>query len=365
MVAKSPAFPSGKAAIFSKPGTSFEIVCRELPPIKSGEILVKTEFTTICGSDVHTFSGRRIEPSRVVLGHEIVGNIIWIDSEHPGVDLRGEPISIGDRITWSIFAVPTGSKSPRKDLPQKSAPLFKYGHALAEGDDVFNGGLAEYCILRKNTALIKLSGEIPAGTAATINCAHSTVAGALRVAGEISGKNVLVFGAGLLGLSCVAMCKEAGAEMVSITDYDEDRLRWGKPFGANQTFTYPGNNQANNLPWSKMDLVFDMTGSPDAMKSGIASLAIGGVAVWVGAVYPEKPVEVDAQVIVRNMLQIRGLYNYNYEDFLNATTFIEKNWQKYPFEGLVEREFTLDEVDDAFAFAAKNKPVRAGVRLNH
>lgn len=359
-----PSFPSGKAAVFNGAGQPFEFINRELPAIKPGEILVKNLYTTLCGSDIHTYCGRRIEPAQVVLGHEIVGDILWIDPAHPGTDSRGEVLEIGDRVTWSIFSVPAGVTAPRPDMPQKSDQLFKYGHALANGDDVFNGGLADYCVLHENTALVKLSPAIPVQVAATISCAHATVAGALRVAGDITDKKVLVFGAGLLGLSCVAMCKEAGATWVGLTDNDSSRLHWGEKFGTNEGYAFSAGDDDATLPWPEVDIVFDMTGSPQAMKAGIDSLAVGGCAIWIGAVFPAQPVQVDAQKIVRKLIQIRGLHNYNYDDFLNATSFIENNYQKYPFEALIEKEYELDEIADAFTFATDSKPVRVGIKIS-
>src|ERR1700712_2111590 len=162
-------FPPGKAVVFNGQGLPFEFITRNIPFIKPGEILVKTLYTTLCGSDIHTFCGRRLEPPHVVLGHEIVGEILWIDPAHSGLDYRGEKLATGDNITWSIFAVPEGIVAPREDMPQKSDQLFKYGHTLAEGDDVFNGGLADYCILRSNTACIKISKAIAPKIAATIS----------------------------------------------------------------------------------------------------------------------------------------------------------------------------------------------------
>lgn len=362
-----PSFPPGKAAIFNGHGKPFEFITRPVPFIKPGEILVKTRYTTLCGSDIHTYCGRRMEPPHVVLGHEIVGDILWIDPAHSGKDFRGQPIAVGDRITWSIFSVPADITPPRPDMPQKSSSLFKYGHVLADGEDVFNGGLADYCILRANTALISIAESIPLKVAATISCAHSTVMGALRVAGDMAGKKVLVFGAGLLGLSCLAMCKEAGAVQTGIVDPDPGRLHWGKKFGATEAFTFPEvaapTTGTTPLPWPEADIVFDMTGNPQAMKMGVDSLTIGGCAVWIGAVYPAPPVQVDAQMIVRKLLQIRGLHNYNYQDFVNATSFIENNYRKYPFESLVEKEYPLDDIEAAFTFAGDSKPVRVGIKI--
>jgi alcohol dehydrogenase len=361
---KSPNFSPGKAAVFNGAGLPFEFISKQVPPAKAGEIIVRNLYTTLCGSDIHTYCGRRIEPAQVVLGHEIVGDILWIDPEHPGKDFRGTPIKIGDRVTWSIFSVPADVAAPRADMPQKSDQLFKYGHALANGNDVFNGGLADYCVLHANTAVLKISSDIPVKVAATISCAHATVMGALRVAEKIAGKRVLVFGAGLLGLSCTAMCREAGASWIGLVDNDDSRLHWGEKFGTNECYHFSSSDNTDTLPWADVDLVFDMTGNAQAMKTGIDSLALGGCAIWIGAVFPEKPVQVDAQKIVRKILQIRGLHNYNYDDFVNATVFIENNYQKYPFEDLIEKEYPLDEVADAFKFASQSKPVRVGIKIS-
>ncbi|MES2774604.1 MAG: zinc-binding dehydrogenase [Bacteroidota bacterium] len=360
---KTPSFPSGKAAVFNGSGLPFEMIERQVPAIKPGEILVKNLYTTLCGSDIHTYCGRRHGPAQVVLGHEIVGEIVIVDPLHPGTDARGEKLAVGDRIVWPIFSVPAGIAAPAPGMPQKSDQLFKFGHALANGNDVFNGGLADYCILYSNTEIIKISAAIPVEVAATISCAHATVAGALRVAGTIANKKVIVFGAGLLGLSCVAMCKEAGAAWIALTDTDTTRLQWGEKFGTDAVYKFPENDPAD-LPWPEVDIVFDMTGSPEAMKTGIDSLAIGGTAVWIGAVFPEHPVQVDAEKIVRKILQIRGLHNYNYEDFSEAVSFIETHYLKYPFIDLVEKEYPLEKVMEAFAFASTIKPVRVGIRID-
>jgi len=359
-----PQFPPGRAALFEGAGKPFRMVDGIVPAIVEGEILVRNCYTTLCGSDIHTFCGHRHEPGEVVLGHEIVGDILWLPPEREITDFRGEPVKIGDRITWSIFAVPPGVKAPRPDMPQKSEHLFKYGHAPATKEDLFNGGLADYCVLRPNTAFLKISPEIPLKVAATISCAHATVTGALRIAGDIKGKNVLIFGAGLLGISCAAMCREAGAKWIGLIDNDEVRLAWGDKFGTDELFTFPKDSGCADFPWRNADIVFDMTGHPEAMKAGIESLALGGCAVWIGAVFPAAPVPVDAQRIVRHVLEIKGLHNYNYDDFVNAAVFIENNYRKYPFEDLVEKEFMLDEVEKAFIYASERKPVRVGILIS-
>ncbi len=349
----------GRAVLFSGAGKALELKQFDVPALAEDQILVKNLYTTLCGSDLHTYCGHRKEPDEVVLGHEIVGEIVSVGPAHPGVDYQGRPVTIGDRVVWSIFAAPAGVEAPRADMPQKSAGLFKYGHALATPADVFSGGLADYCILKGNTAFLKISSDMPLGVAATIGCAHATTRGALRVAGEISGKRVLIFGAGLLGLSCAAMCKDAGASFIGMVDTVPSRLEWAPKFGVDSCYV----SGAADLTMPEVDLVFDMTGHPAAMKMGIDALGLGGCAVWIGAVFPAAPVAIDAEKVVRNILQIKGLHNYNYEDFAGAADFVERCYKAYPFDALVEKEFPLDESEEAFIYANNNKPVRAGIRI--
>jgi alcohol dehydrogenase len=99
------------------------------------------------------------------------------------------------------------------------------------------------------------------------------------------------------------------------------------------------------------------------MELGLNQLAIGGTAIWIGAAFPAPPVQVNAEKIVRNILQIKGLHNYNRQDLLAAVDFIEKHQADFPFEILVEKEFPLNEADAAFAFAKQYKPVRTGIKL--
>jgi alcohol dehydrogenase len=351
----------GRAVVFEEPGKPFELIKAGIPVVGRGELLVRNLYTTICGSDIHTYCGRRKEPARVVLGHEIVGEIISIGPDHQGKDLRGKVLQPGQRITWSIFSVPPGVAAPRPDIPQKSSGIFKYGHALTKDTDIFNGGLADYCLLRFNTEVVIVSDEIPLPVAAPINCAHATMAGAIRTAGEIAGKKVLIFGAGMLGISCIAQCRVAGAAWIGVVDSIKERLDFARLFKADDVFLSDGSGIDSDIP--KVDISFDLTGSPEVMRNGIEHLAIGGISVWIGAVFPASPVAIDAEMVVRNILQIRGLHNYNYEDLLNAANFIEENHQKFPFWSLVEKEYTLERTDDAFEFAANSKPVRTGIIL--
>lgn len=345
--------------VFNGAGKALEKMNTDIPELKPGEILIKNLYTTICGSDLHTYCGLRHEAVPTVLGHEIVGEIIGFHPDHSNQDYLGMPLQIGDRVTWSIFASDASSAKAKAGMPQKAEGLFKYGHAQVTDTDALHGGLSTHCVLKKGTTILKISKEIPLQVAATINCAVATVAGAVRLSGDLSGKNVMISGVGLLGLVCAAMCSAGGANTIHVADLNAERLQLALAFGANEKHLL---NQNPDLP-KDIDVAFDMSGSPDAMEMGLETLAIGGTAVWIGAVFKTRNVAVNAEQVVRKLNTIKGLHNYNYDDFVQAVKFIENNHTQFPFESLVSAEFALVDAASAFDFAVANKPIRVGVHI--
>ncbi|WP_270087498.1 zinc-binding dehydrogenase [Sphingobacterium sp. SYP-B4668] len=353
----------GTFLVFDKPNSPLQSVSGEIPALESGELLVKIDYTTLCGSDLHTYCGLRQEACPTILGHEIVGTVVDIHVGSILPDATGQTLKIGDRITWTVFASDPNTASYHADTPQKNDNLYKYGHRQITDRDTFHGGLATHIILRPYTYIHILPKELPAPIAATINCAIATSAGAIRLAGTIQGKRVLISGMGLLGLVCTAMCKEMGAAAIIVTDIDSKRLTLAEEFGA--TATIHSRTSPDALPSSQdIDCFIDMSGAPDAMEAGVAQLGINGVAVFVGAVFKQRKLQIDAEQIIRRILTIKGLHNYNYEDFSVAVDFIISNWQKYPFLRLVEKEFALDQVNEAFEYAIAQKPVRVGIHMD-
>ncbi len=359
----------GKLVVFNGSGAQLEIREHIVPALKSGEIRIRNLFTTLCGSDLHTYKGLRKECCPTVLGHEIVGEIEALDIAHSGKGANGEELNVGDVVTWSIFASDPESKFSQQGIPQKGDGLFKYGHALVSGDDVFHGGLAEYCILRRDTQVLKVPQGLPLPIAATVNCAGATVAGAIRLAGDLLGKRVLITGMGLLGMYAAAMCREAGASWVGAADLSDDRLAESVRFGVHQIFNSADWNSERlatiqaQLPDGGIDVVLDMSGSPEAMEQGLALLDIGGVAVWVGAVFKTRRVNLDPERVIRRLITIKGLHNYNYQDIKRALEFLTANWKRYPFETVIEQEFPLTETESAFQYAITHRPLRVGVRI--
>ncbi|MGB6966129.1 MAG: alcohol dehydrogenase catalytic domain-containing protein, partial [Xanthobacteraceae bacterium] len=136
---------TAKAAVYEAPNTPF--VLKEFPvrPVKPREVLVRVTMSTICRSDIHSYEGRRPNPCPGILGHEIIGVIEELGGTIDK-DMRGDPLKVGDRITWSEYFF-DGQCYYREvlDMPQKCQGVRKYGHDLATEDPHFLGGFAEYC----------------------------------------------------------------------------------------------------------------------------------------------------------------------------------------------------------------------------
>src|ERR1700677_4356849 len=116
------------ASIFEGPGRPLQTRLVPLPALGDGEMLVHIGLTTICGSDLHSFDGRREVPVPTILGHEILGTIVDIGPRTPQVDAAGQPLAVGDRVTWSLVISCGGCYYCQHELPEKCAHVVKYGH---------------------------------------------------------------------------------------------------------------------------------------------------------------------------------------------------------------------------------------------
>ncbi|MFT3920919.1 MAG: alcohol dehydrogenase catalytic domain-containing protein [Myxococcales bacterium] len=214
---------ASQAAIFA--GTPGQIELQEILPPEpgAGEILVRILGCTLCGSDLHTFEGRRQAPVPTVLGHEIVGRIEALGANAPRHDMAGKNLQVGDRVTWAIVANCGECFYCERKLPQKCLAAVKYGHEKLQPGRELLGGLAEHCLLTPGTSLVRLPDDLPLEVACPANCATATAAAAVEAAGDLGGAVVCVLGAGLLGLTVCAMVKSRGAAEVICVELDPRR----------------------------------------------------------------------------------------------------------------------------------------------
>ena len=349
---------SARAVVFRGPGQPLELVEVGLPKIGTGEVLVRVDFRTLCGSDLHTYRGQRAAPVPIVLGHEAIGTVIAAG--------KNAGIQEGARVTWSVAASCGSCFFCSHELPQKCEHLFKYGHEKMGDEHPLSGGLATHCHLARGTTVVEIPSGLPDEVACPANCATATVAAAIRAAGDISGAVVLILGAGMLGLTAAAMCRVRGARAVIVSEPDASRRTLAAAFGATSTAgaVDPGELEellAEHTDGRGADLALEVSGAASAVRDSLERIRIGGTSVLVGSVFPAPPVPLDAERIVRRNLTLRGVHNYAPLDLREAVSFLAAHHRKFPFAELVPETFPLKRAEEAFRYALDESPPRVGI----
>lgn len=361
-----------RAAVFERVGQPLDIRDFDVPgELEPGSALCRVALATICGSDLHTISGRREEPTPLVLGHEIVGEIEALGAglERDGF---GQPLAVGDRVSWTIMAFCGRCYFCSHGLPQKCETLKKYGHTACTDPSVASGllgGYAEYVYILPGTAVFKVPEGLSDAAAAPANCALSTVVNAVETIGVQPDDVVLVQGAGLLGLNAAAMAREAGAREVVVTDVLDRRLEQARRFGATRVYN-PRNRPMDGLKAEILeltsgrgaDVAVEVCGVKDAVRQAVEVLRIGARYLIAGLVTPGSTVDVDGNMITRKCLTIRGIHNYRPEHLGQALRFLERHHRKYPYADLVGVTYPLAEIDEAVRVADAGAHIRVGIR---
>jgi len=357
--------PFAKAMVFKDVAKPFELQEFDLPQLNEYEVLLRTNYATICSSDLHTFYGRRAGQRPCILGHEVVGTVIALGSDSIK-DYYGVPINLGEQLSWSVYAHEPNCMMSRIGLPQKSKSLYKYGHEELKEDCILNGGFGTHFLLKKGTVLFKLPSTLTPQEAAPLNCTHATIAAALRMAGDVKSKNVLISGVGMLGLSASSMAKEQGASHISALDINLHKLERACEFGTDTIFhaeIETSTIKEKAASFGGIDIIIETSGVPSALEKGFELLNTGGIMVLVGSVYPQRNISINAEKIVRRILSIRGIHNYAPQDLATAIRFLEQAKHKYPFHSLVEVEYPLNDLDAAFEAGNQNGYYRVGVTM--
>jgi putative phosphonate catabolism associated alcohol dehydrogenase len=355
------------AAVYEAPNAPFVFRDYPLRPVGLDEVLVRVLMSTICRSDLHSYEGRRPNPTPCILGHEIVG---VIEEMGPGIqrDLSGDPLAPGDRITWTEYFADPSYQSEVLDLPQKSASIRKYGHERADVDPHLVGGFAECCYLLPGTGILKVPAELSDEEASPLNCGVATMIAATEAAGIATGDAVVIQGLGLLGLYGVAIARSRAARVVSGIDRVPARLEMAKTFGADLTLdasrlspdTIRGAVRDACRP-DGADAVIEVSGAAEAIPVGLGMLRAGGRYAIAGLVSPGAEVTFDAHLVVRQCLTVRGVHNYHPRHLIQAREFVRREREHFPFRRLVDATFELEDIGLAFRRAANRDVLRAAI----
>ena len=343
---------SGRLAVYDAPGKPFELRAFPIRPPRRDEALVRVRMSTICRSDIHSYLGHRPNPCPGLLGHEIIGDVVSLGSALTH-DMRGDPLAIGDRVTWSEYFVPPGSEA--LELPQKAPGVDKYGHMAATTEPHHHGGFGEYCYILPRSWILKLPAELTDEEATPINCGVATVVCLVEKAEVAAGDTVVVQGLGLLGIYAAALCKARGARRVIGLDNVAARRQLSLRFGVDEAL------DASGAKLEGADVVIEVCGDPAVIPAGIGYLRTGGRYVLGGVVNPDAFVRIDANQVLRKLLTLRGVHNYHPRNLAEALDFVLANRKRFPFHDLVDGKYRLADVGQAMADAAARKVLRAAI----
>lgn len=314
-----------QAAVWTPDG--IDIRTLEIPELGPGDVLVGIALATVCGSDLHTVSGRRPAACPSILGHEAVGRVVAIGGGDPSL-VGGTTLGVGDRVVWSVTVACGRCTRCLSGFTAKCIDVRKVGHESSLGDWALSGSYAEHIVLPRGTAIAHVPDTMPDAVAAPAACATATVMSALEAAGDVTGKRVLVVGAGMLGVTAAAACTSRGASVL-VVDPDAVRQRQARDFGASDD------------DGSVVDVAVDFSGASAAVQSALARLDLGGRLVLAGSVTPGPAISVDPESIVRGWLTVTGIHNYEPRHLGQAIDFLEGTAETYPWAELVDAPVAL------------------------
>ncbi len=355
---------TARAAVFRGVGLPFDLVEFPLPRPRGMQILVEVIACTLCGSDLHSIHGRRAVPTPSVLGHEILGRVVAFGPEAARVDQAGQPLALGDRVTWSLVASCGECFYCCRDLPQKCERGFKYGHEALQPGRELSGGLADHCLLVAGTAIFRVPDEVPDEVACPASCATATVAAAIEAGDKVADRAVLVLGAGMLGMTAAAWCRALWAKDVIVCDHDAERLATAAAeFGATATCAPSGLADVvrERTGGRGVDLALELSGAPESVTAALPLLRTGGTLVLVGSVFPSAPIAVVPERLVRGCVTMRGVHNYAPWHLALGLEFLAGH-PEFPFGRLVAPWRPLADLNALVASGPPVGSLRIGIR---
>lgn len=260
-------------------------------------------------------------------------------------DASGKELAVGDRVIWSVTVSCGHCDRCLAGRSAKCRTLLKTGHEALDGRWGLSGGYASHIHLPVGITLVAVPEELSDAAAAPAACATATVMAVLEAAGPLVGKRVLVCGAEMLGLvASAAAARHRGAASVTVSDVNPRRLELARVFGATDT------RLAGQEPEeAAYDVAVDLSGAQSALETALSSLDIGGRLVLAGSVSPGPALAVDPERMVRSLLSITGVHNYEPRHLQQAVDFLIATRNHYDWDGLVATPRPAEELPSLMA----------------
>ena len=325
-----------KALVKNKrePGLWLEDI--EPPTIGISDVLIQVLRTGICGTDVHIYKwdewAQRTIPVPMAIGHEFVGRIVEVGSNvndfFPGDIVSGEGHVVCGRCRNCLAG--------RRHL---------CAHTMGVGVKR-PGAFAEYIVLPMSN-IWRHNGNIDLETAAIFDPFGNAVHTALSF--PVLGEDVLITGAGPIGIMAAAVVRHAGARHVVITDVNPKRLKLAEKLGVtlavNTNETRLADIQERLGMHEGFDVGLEMSGNANAFREMLANMSHGAKIAMLGI--PSGEIAIDWKQVIFNMLTIKGIYGREmYETWYKMTVMLESGLDIKP---VITHRFAWHEYEKGFA----------------
>ena len=305
------------------------------PKVGTNDVCIRITHTAICGSDLHIYDwdewAQRTLDLPLVTGHEFCGIVEEIG---PGVThyKPGTRVSGEGHITCGYCR---NCRAGKRHLCQKTIGI---GIQRA-------GCFAEYLVLPE-TNVWPIHKDIPSEIAAFFdpfgNAAHTALSY------EMVGEDVLITGAGPIGIMAVAICSFVGARNIVITDMNDFRLELARKMGATKTINVKneriGNVYSELNMTSGFDVGLEMSGNPDAFRDMLENMYHGGRIALLGLL--PKSTQINWDDIIFKGLHVKGIYGREmFETWYKITQMLRSGLD---ISGVLTHRFPIDDYKNAF-----------------
>ena len=308
----------------------------EMPRIAPNEVLIKIERTAICGTDMHIYKwdewAQNNVPVPLVVGHEYGGTVAAVGS-------TVRRVKMGDRVTGEGHVVGNKSRNARAGRFHLDPDTKGIGVNLP-------GAFAEYLALPEFN-VIPLPDDFPIEIAAIMDPLGNAVHTALSF--NLVGEDVLITGAGPIGIMAAAVAEKAGARRVVLTDINDWRLDFARKLAPRTHMVNTMNEDLREVMArigmrEGFDVGLEMSGAEPAFNQMLDVMLMGGNIAMLGL--PSKPFPIDFGKLVGKALTLKGVYGREmYDTWYKMLALLDSGLDMSP---MITHRFAAKDFQQAF-----------------
>lgn len=339
--------------------------------VEDGAVFTEVEQTNVCGSEVHFWKGEFPVPNGAVLGHEAVLRVKELGDDVT-TDSAGQSVSEGDLVAPVYF------KPCEQCAGCRNGQFYACEVVKSTGDWMqphtipphFRGTFGTHYYIHPDQRFYKVPESVPNHVAAGANCALSQVIFGFEEEADLDrGDEVVIQGAGGLGINAIAVAKETGAN-VTVVEAADGRLERAKEFGADNVVDMKEFDSRESRIRHVQDLTggdgadvgMEVAGIPAAFEEGPGMLRNGATYIEMGNISASlKCEDFSPADLTLKRINVKSHLFYQPWYLQKALDFLEDNVEKYPYDDLLDATFPLEEAQQALEGSANQEFTRAAL----